>query len=138
MILKALPTLTTHGFITDNNLIMTKLYEYFLTTQYSQSVLYNSYMNSYDKIVKNTPTVSKDVINGLKEALYNIYSNYFHNVEPTVKLEERDDENNSVYRIYIEIECSGDNREKLLLSKVLNTSNGIITDLAEILDYFKG
>jgi len=136
--LKALPTLTIHGFITDESLLMSKLYEYFLTTQHSQSLLYNYYINSYDKIIKDSPTVSKDVVNGLEEALYKLYDEYFTNIEPTVRLEEKDDNDKSVYKLYIEIDCIGASGEKLSLSKVLTTTNGSITGLTKIIDYFKG
>ena len=136
--MKALPTLSLHGFITDESLMMSKIYEYFLTTQQSQSVIYEYYIKSYDKIVKDTPTVSRDVINALQENLHGLYSEYFVNVEAIVNLEERDKNDNSVYRLLIEVNCVGNSGNNLSLSKALVVNNGNIADLTEIIDYFKG
>jgi len=36
------PHLSRNGFIADNDSILTKLYEYFLTSEYSQSNTYSS------------------------------------------------------------------------------------------------
>jgi hypothetical protein len=135
--MKALPTLTTHGFITDETLLMSKLYEYFLTTQYSQSVFYKDYINSYDKIIKNSPTVSNKLEYELSDALYKLYNRYFDDVTPTVRLEDKNPEGETAYRLYIDIECVGSDGRKLALSKVLVTTDGVIQDLDDIINYFK-
>jgi len=134
---KVLPTLSTKGFISDENIIMSKLYEYFLTTQNSQSLLYGDDIESYDKIIKNNIVVHKELENDLNNSIYNLYSKYFTDVEPDVKLKEHDINGNSVYKVKIEVSCKGKNNTTLTLSKSLTIDNGKISEIAEVLDYFK-
>ena len=135
--IKVLPTLTTKGFISDENLMMTKLYEYFLTTQYSQSVLYSGNIESYDKVVKNNVVIQKELENDLHDSIYNIYSKYFTDVEPMVKLIDHDINGNSVYKVNIEVTCKGRDGATLSLSKSLTMNDGKINEIAEVMDYFK-
>ena len=134
--LKTLPTLTLNGFVTDDNLMMTKIYEYFLTTLASQSTLYAYYISSYDKLVKDTPTVSNDLEMAMRDSLYKLYDRYYNNVEPTVSLLIKDELGNSVYSVGIEIECYNDAGDKLYLSKSLTVTDGKLSDISNILDYF--
>ena len=133
----ALPTLTIKGFITDENLMMSKLYEYFLTTQYSQSMLYSDNIESYDRVIKDNIVIRKELENDLHNSIYNLYSKYFTDVEPIIKLIEYDKNNNPVYKVNIEISCKGRNGGLLTLSKSLTIENEKISEIAEILDYFK-
>ena len=134
---KVLPTLSIKGFISDENLIMSKLYEYFLTTQNSQSLLYSDDIESYDKVIKDNVVVHKKLEHDLYNSIYNLYSKYFTDVEPDVKLKEHDVNGNPAYKVNIEISCKGTNNATLTLSKSLTIDNGKISEIAEVLDYFK-
>jgi len=129
---KIVPTLSLDGYVQDENVMMSKIYEYFLLTQYSQSYLYGGYIESYDKSIKATTALGSEVEAALENSLYRLYDKYFTDVEPTVKLEDED----GLYKLTIDVSCVGANGDKLYLSKAMTITDGKINEIAGILDYF--
>jgi len=130
-----LPTLTLNGFVEDENLKMTKIFEYFLTTQFSQSFIYTNYMESYDKVIQNSPTDMDKIKLNIMEALTKLYSRYYDDVEVEVDIKK---EGNTLTRhsIFIDVKTTIDNNN-YYLNKSINVSNSKIDGLDNIIDYFK-
>ena len=132
-----LPTLTIAGFVTDENVIMSRLYEYFLTTQNSQSVLYSYYINSYYSAIKDNSVDESIVKENIGSSLSTLYSNYFTNVEVDISLTSRDDSGGSVFSLGIRLTCDSiKDGTKYYLNKSMTIDSGKVKDLETILDYF--
>jgi len=115
-----LPVLSDVGELTDPNMIMVQLYQYFLASLEAQS--------SYFKI-----TSAKYII-GLKEpgfelendfrlALENLFSKYFENVTVEASLIDKDDNNN--FSMNINIIGYKDNKQYTLLRSASISENRI-------------
>lgn len=116
-----IPSLSTDGFIDQGNMIMNKLFEYFLASDYSQSNNFIGTIKSL-KYLLSANMKPNDLANKVKEALYLLYSNYFDNVSVTCDVISED---RAKYRIYIEIKGDRDGNRHTLSKELKSTDNKI-------------
>lgn len=74
-----LPSLTPDGFIRNKRMIFYKLWEYFLTSEYSQSNVYYTKIASLKYALTSFPTAVR-LVAATEEMLKTMYENYFDNV----------------------------------------------------------
>ena len=93
-----IPSLSVNGFTTDSDSIMVKLYEYFLTSEYSQSNTFYGEIASLKYILQSN-TGLEDVKVAIKQTLTKMYSRYFKTVNVIVNINES--VNSTVYIVNI-------------------------------------
>lgn len=83
-----IPSLSVNGFTRDGDLIMIKLYEYFLTSEYSQSNTFYKEIASL-KYILQKHTGLEDLKVAIREALTTMYLRYFSTVTVVVTITEK-------------------------------------------------
>jgi hypothetical protein len=125
--METIPTLSRDGFITNKNIVIKKLFEYFLTSEYSQSNTFYRNISSMKYILSTNKDPYK-----LKETMENtlltLYKRYFTVVDVIIDVSENDD--SSTIDLTININCKYDN-----VSYILNRD--ITTDGSSITNYDK-
>ena len=132
--MEVVPTMSLDGFVNDENLKIVKIYQYFLTTLKSQSVIYVDTTISYDSTIKVNITNTNAVANDLEMSLSELYLRYYTDVEVNVEVTEND-ESNSIGAL-IDIKIVKDDKS-YTLSKSISIVNGKLHNLSNIIDYFK-
>lgn len=110
-----MPTMTTDGFVSDINTMLIKVYDYFLTSNYSQTVLFYKNISSL-KYILNRYKDDVDTLKGaIIESLQLMTNGMFEDIEITVAV------NDTGGTMYISIEMSvTDNGEMYTLSKAVD------------------
>ena len=128
----ALPTLTVNGFTTNKAIIMLKLYEYFLSSDYSQSNIFQGKIASLKYILseaKNTNTLVTMATNALND----MYSCYFKTVQVDINVDETD----ASITLDINIIATDESDTPHTLSKLIKvTDNNIIDFYDKQEDYY--
>ena len=122
-----LPTLTLTGWVYDKNIIITKLMEYFLTSDYSQSTIYYGKISSLKYLIKEYQYEKSLLIDNVKETLENLYKRYFKEVEVEVDI----DDSKSQAILYLDITCYDENDKKYTLAQSFNLNTDIMTKVDE-------
>lgn len=133
----AIPTLTTSGFVTDPNIIIVKLYEYFLTSDYSQSVIFYNKIASLPYLIHKHGPKLDDLRADVETTLNDLMDNYFNVFDVKVEINEvpHDKKSKHPYTITIELTATVDNK-KYYLNKNLNIKESKILELDKVLEYF--
>lgn len=126
-----LPSLSEVGFISNKNLIMSKLFGYFMASEYSQSnTFYGSICSLKYLIAENTDPSS--LATAIENTLTGMYSKYFDKV--TVQVDQEEQSNNIVH-INIGIRASDSNPFKeYYLYKEIKTKEGNMVEFESQLD----
>jgi len=132
--MEVVPTMSLDGFVTDENLKIVKIYQYFLTTLKSQSIIYADTTISYDSTIKVNITNTNAVANDLEMSLSELYLRYYTDVDVNVEVTESDKSNN--IGALIDIKIVKDDKS-YTLSKSISIVNGKLHNLSNIIDYFK-
>ena len=119
----AIPSLSVNGWIKDSRNILLKLYEYFLTSEFSQSNIYLNEIASLKYIIKKSNNPDEIVVI-IKETLETMYTRYFQSVIVTVDYELVD--STDVYKINIDV-IDDENKTYSLNRETSITKNNIIT-----------
>ena len=132
---KIVPTLTMDGFVSYTPHMLSKLYEYFLTANYSQTVAYYGDISSLDYLVKKNSNNIDELKNDIHDTLNTLLSRYWGIVEvesDIVKLEE----DKELYTINISIKVTDDTGAIYTLEEVASIDNStlILKDASKI-DY---
>jgi len=114
------PTLSTDGFITDRGNIMVKLFEYLITSNYSQSNIFINGVSSLKYIVAGASD-GLELVRAVKRTILDMYVSYYDTVDVDVDLKETD----SNISIYIDIRATYDDKE-YVLTRELRTHDGVI------------
>lgn len=128
----AVPSLSIDGFITNKNSQISKLFLYFLSSQYSQSNLFYGEIASLNYILAkyNNP---EDLKSQIRDTLTNLYKNHFDSVEFDINVKAPD--HNSSIEIYISAILI-DNNQTYNFSKELVLSKSDINSYHNLLDQF--
>lgn len=86
----AIPHLSINGWISDNSTKMTKLYEYFLTSEHSQSNTFINKIASLKYIIQKHAGTS-EIESVIKSSLYNMYIRYYKEVTVIITTVVNDD-----------------------------------------------
>lgn len=126
----AIPSLTLDGWIENKNLQMTKLWEYFLASEYSQSNIFFGDISSL-KYILATSDPKYNLITNLESTLTKLYQRYFDKAIADVGIDANSELNK--YKVYITVTCN-DSGKDYRLAKELTYSNGKIEKFEELLD----
>lgn len=125
----AIPSLTETGFITNKNLQMSKLFSYFMASDYSQSNLFHGSIASLKYLLAQN-TDPRDFVTSLESTLNRLYSNYFEKVETIVDTEETE---GGIVNVYIDIKCT-DNDGEYYLRREIATKEGNMVEFEKSMD----
>lgn len=95
-----IPSLTVDGNITNKDLQMKKLFQYFLASDYSQSNQFYGKIASL-KYILATYTDSTDISLEIKRVLNSLYTDFFDSVSVTVSIQNTTTTGITVYNINI-------------------------------------
>ena len=85
---KVLPTMSIFGITDDPGVITEKLFMYFITSEYSQSVTFYGEISSLKYILNQYATEPLELKNKIYEALVALYNKYFPTVDVNVNIVE--------------------------------------------------
>jgi len=119
----ALPTLSPEGFITNRTIMMTKLYEYFISSEQSQSNTFFGEVVSLKYIISEAanPTELQDMT---LTALTKMYSKYFASVAVDITVTSTD----NTMAISVNIRTVDDVAKTYQLSEIVNVTDNNITN----------
>lgn len=82
----SVPSLTLNGFITNKRMIFYKLWEYFLASDYSQTVIFNGGIASVKYLIGENSMSPVDIVEKTRGMLTSLYKDYFDvvNVEALI------------------------------------------------------
>jgi len=123
-----IPTLSRVGFNNSPSAILSKQFEYFLISEYSQSNLYRGKIASLKWILANNDK-PVDVKTNLSKYITTMYENYFDNVNVIIDLTDSD--TSTLYNINVVVTI--DDKEYSLLTE-LNISGNTINNLKEAIE----
>lgn len=83
-----LPSLTPEGYISDRNLMMNKIYSYFITSDYSQSVRYYGNISSLKYLIRKHGTNHTGLLAEVRTMLNDLYLRYFDKVTVNAAITE--------------------------------------------------
>lgn len=128
----AIPSLSIDGFITNKNSQISKLFLYFLSSQYSQSNLFYGEIASLKYILAkyNDP---EELRNQIHDTLTNLYKKHFDSVEFDISVNAPD--NTANINIYISAVLINNN-ETYNFTKELILSKSDINSYYNLLDQF--
>jgi len=119
----ALPTLSPVGFITNRTLMMAKLYEYFISSEHSQSNTFFGEVVSLKYILSeaaNLPELQDMTVT----ALTKMYSKYFASVAVDITVTSTD----NTMSISVNIRTVDDAAKTYQLSEIVNVTDNNITN----------
>lgn len=131
----SVPTLTMDGFVTNKNLMVAKLWAYYLTSDHSQSTTFSGCVQSlkYDLLSSDIDSMlTKNIESSLEE----LYGNYFDKAKADVVLKTDKDTNTQYASISLtltDIDEKGYSK-KYYLSKEIESTNGEIKNFEKLLD----
>lgn len=121
----ALPTLSSsQNYLTDDRSIMNKLYEYFVTSEWSQSNTYRDKIASLKYIAASGNNSIRTMEENIKQSLRILYVNYFSEVEIEVQVIESEETSKVSY--VINIIAKTKTGSTLSLDKTLTLENNVI------------
>lgn len=136
-----LPTLTREGFITDPQAILLKLYEYFLTSDYSSSVLFYGQISSMRKIRQEGGSDIEYIRDKARDAYYSLASSYFTNTGNTynnlivdVNIVNVNENDTSLYQMQLEASITLDGKTYSITNNLIEDTNSFI-GIANSIDY---
>ena len=136
--MKQVPTLTLDGYLDNVDLMMTKLFEYFVLSEYSQTKLFYTEIASLPYLIRIAGPDNGKLEDMVKSTLTTLYSRYWDNVTiNTIITEENKNDSKSALKIGIEIEVIV-NGKTYTLNKAAETDNGSVKSVDAKLDYFLG
>lgn len=110
----SIPSLSVDGFITNKNAIMVKLFEYFLTSDYSQSTTFRGDIASLKYLIATYET-NIELKNTIITTLTRLYGAYFKT--PLINVDFIESEDTSIIKYVIDIKCWDDGSVEYSLSK---------------------
>ena len=123
----ALPTLSRNGFVKDENIAIGKIFEYFKTTEYSQSNTYNGKLSSLNYLIQTYGTDSLNLQANVTSTLTTLYLSYYPKVDISVRVVENGD--SGAYNLSIDISCTGTDGKEYTLNEYTS-----VDDVAKIDD----
>ena len=133
---KCIPTLTTRGFDTNVDFILLKIFQYYVTSDYGQTLTYYGKVKSLKNSLKEAgyqPEESKEIIFRDLTELMNSYFGSDGSVSVDIK-KYNTGENKIMYKIIIELRATVNN-EVHSLNNEIETSNFKDATFNDYLDY---
>jgi len=131
----SIPTLTDRKFDTDINNILLKIYQYYVTSDYGQTLSYYGYVKSLRASLKKADYKPESVKETIYEDLSDILYNYFgNNAEVEVDVKETKKDNRIYYIVYINLTVNVDGKTYILNNKIESSDLKDLT-FNDYLDY---
>lgn len=125
----AIPSLTAVGYITNKNLQMSKLFSYFLASDYLQSNIFKDRIKSLKYLL--TRSSKPDILRqDLETTLKELYEPYYDRVQVQV---DQEDLPNNIVNLSIGIRATYDNVDYFLY-KEIKTKEGDMVEFEKQLD----
>jgi len=122
----AIPTLTPNKFIYDPNIILERIYLYYVTGNYEQTKSFFGDVRTLLEAFNKSNYKADEVKKVVEEDLYFITRNYFQAAEINVDINKKKDlvgNNKVLYEIGIDIEVTDEDGNKYSLSRTLESVN---------------
>ena len=132
--MNGLPTLNANGWTTNDASIFLKLFEYFLTSQYSQSVTYIGNIASLKYIVQMSNS-QYDIQNAINTTLSDMYKRFYSLVNIDVEI---DDTVIGEIGYIINIDVINEQGKSYGLSNIIRTVDNNIVNMDELLNNLYG
>ena len=131
-----IPTLSAEGWDTSPLAQMSKLWEYYQSSDFSQSNMFLGGVSSLKHTLQKDidPIVLKQ---NIEKDIFNLYGSYFEEVKPLIEIEEL---GNNTVRIICQISVKRENEQYLLSRAIKGTGAGVIeyeTKLTNLAKYRK-
>ncbi len=126
------PSLSLTGWVNNSESMIDLIFGHYLTSSYSQDYIYKGNVKSFPYTLEkyNTDLVTTDLEQAIYNDLNSLYSSLFTVNTIDVKVTDIPDSNGLQLNIYMELT---DSDEKVYnLSRVLSTSDGVVTKVAKI------
>jgi len=134
--MKAVPTLTTDGFVTDPSIMLIKIYEYFLSSDYSQSVSFYGNIASLPYLIREAGSDFEELKILVKDTLNKMCSRYWTNTNVEVSFTTKKiSPNKHSNNINIDITII-ENGKTHTLSKSVNVTDYKVKTFDEKIEYF--
>lgn len=131
----SVPTLTMDGFVTNKNLMVAKLWAYYLTSDHSQSTTFSGDVQSlkYDLLSSDIDSM---LTKNIEASLEELYGNYFDKAKADVVLKTDKDTNTQYASISLTLSDIDEKgyTKKYYLSKEIESTNGEIKNFEKLLD----
>lgn len=121
-----LPTLSSEGWVTNTDSIITTLFAHAVLANRSQSTIFDKRVTSLPYLIAVHSTVPSKLCFEIKKALETLYGRYFTTVEVIVRSSVTDFSSESTYEVYITIIADG-----ISLNKALGVAGNKLLDLIE-------
>lgn len=128
-----IPTLTLDGFLNTKKLQMSKLFEYYLASDYSQSNTFAGSVCSLKYVLAKSGGDAMTIKRGIESDLSALYGNHFSTVTPDVNVYEPEGTGKIVVEINVTATHDG---ETYTLLKSINYDKGDIEGFNEMLDKY--
>ncbi len=129
-----IPHLSLEGFITNRKVIMIKLMEHFLASDYSQSNTFMGQVGSLKYLLEHYRT-AHELKRNIIATLYGMYDKHFETID--VMVDVIDVEASSAQTINLDIVAIDFDGEEHTLSRGLQELNGIILNFDELEEELK-
>jgi hypothetical protein len=128
---KVVPTMSIFGFTSDPQVMTEKLFLYFITSEYSQTVTFYGEISSLKYILYQHATEPDELEDLIREQLVILYKKYFPEVDVVVIVKKGKKEGN--YIIDISIHTKTSDGIESTVSKTLKTEGSKITNLLDLI-----
>ena len=127
------PTLTLDGFLNTKKLQMSKLFEYYLASDFSQSNTFYGQVCSLKYILAKSGGDADTIRSGIVADLSKLYGNHFTTVTPDVNVYQPE----GTGKIVVEIDLTATfNGETFRLTKNISYDKGDIEGFTDLLDKY--
>ena len=128
---KVLPTMSIFGITNDPGVITEKLFMYFITSEYSQSITFYGEISSLKYILNQYATEPLELKNKIYEALVALYSKYFPTVDVNVDIVEDPVTKNK--KLSINVTTVTEDGVTSTVDEELKVSGSTITNILDLL-----
>lgn len=128
-----IPTLTIEGWDTNPLSQMSKLFEYYQASDYSQSDYFMGRITSLKYTLSKT-LKPMELKSNIERDIETLYGDYFDTVEPIIEVQ---DENDGVVNIIINITCTYNGEKFTLARSIKGRSSGIVEYQTKLLNKSK-
>lgn len=136
--MKQVPTLTLDGYISNVDLMISKLFEYFILSEYSQTKLFYTEISSLAYLIRVAGPDKEKLEELVIDTLTTLYGRYWDNI--TIHASAVDintSDKKSAYRLNIDIEVIVDGATHTL-SKAAEIEDNLLKQIDKKIDYFLG
>ena len=131
----ALPTMSIFGVATDPDIIAEKLFLYFLTSEYSQTVSFYGKISSLKFLLTQFTTRPKELESEVRDSLIELYKKYFKSVDVEVEVisDGTNSKTSNTLKLIIDITCESYNGVVSTVNEELTTSGTSVSNLLDLI-----